>query len=302
MKKNKFKEWLYNEYDVFEGFDNVVKEPDLTYSKIKNKKTHLQRYLEAHQIKKFEKVEYSWFKKLYRFFAVFCCMCLIATLLLAVSDMPQFGVRDPNKAEVADRYTEQGMVETGAVNTVAGMILDYRAFDTLGESFVLFTALNCVLILLRRDKKYTPDVVSDYDLTRDPILHTGTSLLVPCVIIYGIYILLNGHLSPGGGFSGGAILGAGFILFSIAYGFKTVDRFMSAKFFSVTSCISLLFYCLSKSYSFFVGANHLDSIVSTGNPGDIISAGLILPLNIAVGLVVTCTMYSFYSLFSKGEI
>lgn len=65
--------------------------------------------------------------------------------------------------------------ETGAVNTVAGMILDYRAFDTLGESFVLFTAMCAVTILLNRSGKKRwlrqPDVV-DYAL--------GTPLWPPC--------------------------------------------------------------------------------------------------------------------------
>ena len=60
------------------------------------------------------------------------------------------------------------------------------------------------------------------------------------------------------------------------------------------------FYCLAKSYSFFTGANHLESGISLGVPGAILSSGLILPLNICVGLVVACTMYAFYTLFRKG--
>ena len=65
---------------------------------------------------------------------------------------------------------------------------------------------------------------------------------------------------------------------------------------------SLGFYCLAKSYSFFTGANHLHSIISPGVPGRILSAGLILPLNVAVGFVVCCTMYSFYMYFQRGEL
>lgn len=55
--------------------------------------------------------------------------------------LPPFGEADnPYNNEVSQRYIEKGIEETGAINFVAGMILDYRAFDTLGESFVLFTA------------------------------------------------------------------------------------------------------------------------------------------------------------------
>ena len=63
---------------------------------------------------------------------------------------------DPNSItnnEVAARYLEKGIAETGAINFVAGMILDYRAFDTFGESNVLFMAVIAVLMLLQRDKR-----------------------------------------------------------------------------------------------------------------------------------------------------
>jgi len=79
-------------------------------------------------------------------------------------------------------------------------------------------------------------------------------------------------------------------------------RFFSFKTFKVVSYAALTFYAGSKAYSFFTGANHLHSIIGPGNPGDIFSAGLILPLNIAVGLVVACTMYAFYTLFRKGDV
>ena len=59
-------------------------------------------------------------------------------------------------------------------------------------------------------------------------------------------------------------------------------------------------YALAKGYSFFTRANHLPSGIPKGTPGAILSGGLILPLNICVGLVVACTMYHFYTLFRKG--
>ena len=118
--------------------------------------------------------------------------------------------------------------------------------------------------------------------------------------MFGIYILLNGHLSPGGGFSGGAIMGAGLILHVNAYGYKKTQRFFNEKTYKKVTVGALSFYCLAKSYSFFTGANHIPSGIPLGNAGDIISSGLILPLNICVGLVVACTMYAFYTLFKKG--
>jgi multicomponent Na+:H+ antiporter subunit B len=63
-----------------------------------------------------------------------------------------------------------------------------------------------------------------------------------------------------------------------------------------------LFYGIAKGYSFMTGAAHIDSFIPIGVPGRILSGGLILPLNIAVGIVVACTMYGLYSLFSEGEV
>ena len=122
------------------------------------------------------------------------------------------------------------------------------------------------------------------------------------VLLFGVYVLLNGHLSPGGGFSGGAILGAALILYAMAFGFEDIGRFMNEKSIKVITCCSLGFYVVAKSYSFITGANHLHSIISTGTPGAIVSAGLIMPLNVAVGFVVACTMYSIFSLLKRGSI
>ena len=189
------------------------------------------------------------------------------------------------------------------------MILDYRAFDTLGESHVLFTACICVFIMLRLDKNETwDDELSHqleaeklFDLTTDPIVRCTAFMLVPAIILFGIYIVLNGHLSPGGGFSGGAVIGAGLILFNLAFGPEKAGKFFTPALFKTISMCALGFYSIAKCYSFFTGANHLESHIPLGTPGDIFSSGLILPLNIAVGLVVACTMYGFYCMFKKGN-
>ena len=119
---------------------------------------------------------------------------------------------------------------------MTGMILDYRAFDTFGESNVLFIATCTVLILLRNDKKKGKGSAEDeerrdsfYEPKKDAILQMAARILVPIIMLFGIYIILNGHLSPGGGFSGGAIIGAGLILYLNAFGFEKTERFFTEK-------------------------------------------------------------------------
>ena len=120
--------------------------------------------------------------------------------------------------------------------------------------------------------------------------------------MYGIYVLLNGQNGPGGGFSGGAVLGSAMIIFSAAFGFEVADHVITQKLCSLVTFIALSFYSFAKGYVFFTGANHLENHIPKGTPGAILSGGLILPLDIAVGLVVAFTMYGFFSLFMRGAI
>ena len=251
---------------------------------------------------------YKHFRRFYKIASVVCCLALILILLTAVSYLPPVGGADnPASNEVAAKYIEDGLQDTGAVNIVTGMILDYRAFDTFGESNVLFIATCTVLILLRSDQKKDRkreeadrQMEQHYEPKDDSILQRVTFLLFPMIVIFGVYVILNGHISPGGGFSGGAIIGAGLILYANAFGFEKLNRFFTEKTYRWVSFAALAFYCLAKSYSFFTGANHLESGIPLGEAGAILSSGLILPLNICVGMVVACTMYAFYTLFRKG--
>ncbi len=244
-------------------------------------------------------------QKAYTVLAILLCLIFSAFMLLTVANLPSYGSDSaPTVNEVAERYVEKGTEETGAVNTVAGMILDYRAFDTLGESFVLFTAMCAVTMLMnapgkRRVRKLDYEVLDYY---QDPIIRTVCKLVIPIILMFGIYILLNGHLSPGGGFSGGAIMASALIIYALVWGGERASRAIPAKALRIIVLCALGFYACSKTYSFFTGANHLHSIISPGTPGRILSAGLILPLNVAVGFVVCCTMYSFYMYFRRGEL
>ncbi len=252
-----------------------------------------------------------WMRAFYRLMACLVCFCIIALLMQTVLMLPPFGEADnPYNNEVSARYIEQGIEDTGAINFVTGMILDYRAFDTFGESTVLFVAACSVMLILRlnrtdKNSKAVQEAEFDdrhHEPKNDVILQLAARVLIPVIFMFGFYIILNGHLSPGGGFSGGAVMGAGLMLYLNAFGFEKTERFFTYNTFKWVSFVSLFTYCGLKTYSFFMGANHLESGISTGTAGNILSAGLILPLNICVGFVVMCTMYAFYTLFRRGSM
>ena len=255
-----------------------------------------------------EKGENKTVNKIYNTVAIIMAMIIIGCLIYTVSFLPSFGEPgNPANNEVVRKYIVDGIADTGATNFVAGMILDYRAFDTLGESTVLFIAAATVIILLfnKKTKKELDTAAyeeSHYEDKHDLILRHGALILVPCTLVYGIYVILNGHLSPGGGFSGGTIMGAALILYNLAFGDNSTKKFFNFTVYKVITIVALSFYALSKTYSFYTGANQIHSIIPKGIPGNILSSGLILPLNICVGIVVACTMFGFYSLFDREEI
>ena len=299
---------------IFKSLESFV---DGTTSNEEKKPTNNKKRTFKHHEKSFtermtvivEKGESPFARSAYTVIAVIMAVIIIACLIYTVSFLPHFGGADnpANRSEVVKVYIENGIHDTGATNFVGGMILNYRAFDTLGESSVLFIAATAVIILLFKHKSKAEEKAEEieekvYEDKHDVILRHGSLILVPFTLMFGLYVLFNGHLSPGGGFSGGTIMGAALILYNLAFGDKSTKKFFNYNINKVVKILALGFYAISQAYVFYVGANNLPSIISNGVAGDILSSGLILPLNVCVGFEVACTMFGFYSLFDREEI
>lgn len=136
---------------------------------------------------------------------------------------------------------------------------------------------------------------------KDVVLIEISKLMIPIIQIFAIYISLNGHLSPGGGFAGGAILGCSFIITHLVFGKTYIRRLLNEKTIIQGISIPLVLYGLLKGYSFLSYDFHLPH-VPIGTPGKILSSGLILPLNIILLFVVSLVMYLIFSLFIDGEV
>jgi multicomponent Na+:H+ antiporter subunit A len=102
-------------------------------------------------------------------------------------------------------------------NVVNVILVDFRAFDTLGEITVLATAAIGIRGLLRlaADGRVDHQPVQPVD---SPIFRTAARLLMPLLLLFSVFLLLRGHNQPGGGFVGGLVAAAAFALYGIAFG------------------------------------------------------------------------------------
>lgn len=148
------------------------------------------------------------------------------TLLYGVGKMPPMNSRGtPDKTHVVPRYLERGEEEAGAKNIITGVILNYRGYDTMGEVSVIFSALCAVIAILDREKKgRSRSGVDVSDVKTSLIVTTVVRFSLPVVLLFAVYTMLHGEPSPGGGFQGGAILGASVILFAIVFGLAVSTR------------------------------------------------------------------------------
>jgi multicomponent Na+:H+ antiporter subunit B len=90
------------------------------------------------------------------------------------------------------------------------------------------------------------------------IIKTICRLMIPFLQLYAIYVLMHGHYSPGGGFQGGVMMGASFILLVIAYGLEEARRRISLKSLTIFACLGLFIYSGIGAFALLMGGNFLD--------------------------------------------
>ncbi len=123
------------------------------------------------------------------------------------------------------------------------------------------------------------------------LVKTLCRLLVPFVQLFGLYVIVHGHSSPGGGFQGGVILAASFILLSIPYGIESMRRRFSLTLIGVFTSVGVLIYGGIGVICMLLGANFLDY---GAFPGAEPRALGMLGIEIGVGITVMAAMMSIY--------
>lgn len=121
---------------------------------------------------------------------------------------------------------------------------------------------------------------------RNSILISCTNLVLPILLTLGLYIIIHGHLSPGGGFQGGVLIAGAIALIYIGYGFKGVKKGIASNKFKIAEDLGALGFIILAFIGLIGSGVFFGNVLEKGNPGDLFSSGSIFLMNFAVGFKV----------------
>ena len=133
----------------------------------------------------------------------------------------------------------------------------------------------------------------EHDKGMSLIVKTITRLTVGLIMLYGLYIVLHGHVSPGGGFAGGVIIALSFIHLMLAFGKEVAFKRMSKKMMSLLESVGALFF-LTIAVLGFIGGTFFLNVLPKGESFNLFSAGTIVFSNIAICFKVGAGVFAIF--------
>jgi len=204
--------------------------------------------------------------------------------------------------DLEDLYQDDGMryffahgyEETGAKNLVTAILLDYRLFDSLFEAGILLVAVSGVIWISKHDleEKNAQFMIDKYK-TPD-LFVTFARLVYPLLLVFGFYIIINGHLSPGGGFQGGALAATAIL---ILYYIDT-DKETNVNFIVTTEKLLYLAIIVVTSVSLITRGVLFTNFMPLDAGADWKAIYLVI-LNVLIGLKVALGLWTIFTAFLK---
>jgi multicomponent Na+:H+ antiporter subunit B len=221
-------------------------------------------------------------------------LALLAAFGLLFAALLASYVPDVELNQTARHYAERTAADLGAANIVTAIVVTYRGLDTLGEVTVLFLAAAIVGLVLARDSHRPAR-------SRPPVgelLTTGTRFLVPLILLLGVYVFVNGHLTPGGGFQGGAIVASAVLLMLLA---DPLRHFAHGLIAAIESLAGVFYVAIGLAGLFLAGGFLDNRILPLGDLGELFSAGTIPLIYSLIGLKVGAEFASMLASLSETD-
>jgi multicomponent Na+:H+ antiporter subunit B len=256
-------------------------------------------------------------------------------LIYCSLEFPLWGdPHSPASTHVSPYYIEHTLEDTSVPNIVTAVLADYRGYDTMFETIVIFTAGIACIFLLRTFKTVEPDIrlyrhiptgltlriekggkfpedSSDFErldtvwIPYGLIVKTTCRLVIPFIQIFALYVIAHGHYSPGGGFQGGVIMGASMVLYAIAFDLRSAIRRTGERLITLLCAFGVFIYAGIGTLCMLFEKNYLDysalAHILGVDPVTARSHGILM-VEIGVGIVVMAVMVVlYYILASAGK-
>jgi multicomponent Na+:H+ antiporter subunit B len=243
-------------------------------------------------------------------------------LVIAIAGLPGFGHYPGPYGDLIERT---GEAATHATDLVTAINFDVRAYDTLGEEFILFAAVLGIAIVLRDrrgERKRAPEELSSGPLVpngRNPsegshahgseglarpsaaLGMAGLALVGPLVVL-GIDVAIHGHLTPGGGFQGGLPLGSAVFLAFLAGGYAAMKKLAPHALVELGEAAGAAGYALVGLGGLLFAGVFFQNFLERGEPGRLLSAGTIPLSNVAVAFEVAGAFLLLWLEFSDQAL
>lgn len=208
---------------------------------------------------------------------------LLGTLLVALfafflwSLSPLLG---PGNGALSSYFSEHGVADNHTANIVTAIVVNYRGFDTLGEVLVLFTSVAGASFILRRRE----GLRRAHSVASSEFIQTGAKLLFAPLMVFGAYIFVHGHLTPGGGFQGGAVIASAVLLLL----FANRDRHLPHGLITWIESLSGFGFVLAGLSGLAIAGSFLSNkgVLPLGTWNALFSGGMIPLIYVLVGLKV----------------
>ena len=202
-------------------------------------------------------------------------------LMLAVLRMPAFGGAFHPYRDLA----VPAAVAHATANVVSSVNFDQRGLDTFVEEAILFASVLAVATLLRPAEDETERrPIAGGTVLESTVL--GGVVLLPVTLVVGLDVVTHGHLTPGGGFQGGVVIGTGIHLLYVAGTYRMLERVRPVRPFEWLEAVGAGAFAAIGIAGTLAGAAFLEQILPNGTFGTLFSGGTVPLLNGAVGVEV----------------
>jgi len=226
----------------------------------------------------------------------FIILLLVAGMAMIVFDLFQAYQSNETLSKTGEYYAKNAATEVGAANLVTAIVVTYRGLDTLGEVSILFLTAAIISFALTFKKE---DELEERELrVTSEILSSATQVLTPIIMMVGIYIFMNGHLTPGGGFQGGAVIASAVLLMLLTNPKLKISHSIIA---FVESISGLVFIGIGIIGIVAAGGFLDNRIMSLGTFGTLLSAGAIPLIYIFIGLKVGAELSNIIGTMSHDQ-